>query len=86
MADDLNDVERQVLSAVRDEGLPTNSVALTQRTGLDHDVVKQALAQLGRDHLATEPRDDGHSQRTEVVGFKGDGALPRDPTTDAPAG
>ena len=83
MADELTDVERQVLSAVRDEGLPTNSVALTQRTGFDHDVVKAALESLSGEHLTTERREDGHSHRTEVTGFLGDGGLPRAPATDA---
>ena len=84
MADELTEVERQVLSAVRDEGLPTNSVALTQRTGFDHDVVKQALHSLQGRLLRTEPRDDGQSHRTEVVAFLGDGAAPREPTGDGP--
>lgn len=82
MAEELTEVERQVLSAVRDEGLPTNTVALTQHTGFDEDVVRQALESLGGTHLRIEPRDDGLSRRIEVVAFLGDGGVARELVDD----
>jgi membrane protein implicated in regulation of membrane protease activity len=78
MADELTEVERQVLSAARDERLPTNDVALAEVTGLDRDVVRAALVRLGEDYLRVTPHHDVPvSERVEVVGVKGDGGLTR---------
>jgi hypothetical protein len=83
MAYELSEVELQVLSAVRDEGVPTNDVAVTQRTGFDRDVVREALRALGGDYLDITPRDDDPvSERIEVLDFVGDGGLTRPSTKE----
>lgn len=83
MVTELNEVQLQVLSAVRDEGVPTNDVAVTHRTGLDREAVRSALRSLAEDHLDVEERhDDPVSDRVEVLGFRGDGAATRPSTVE----
>ncbi|HZI98073.1 MAG TPA: hypothetical protein VFD41_11175 [Actinomycetales bacterium] len=71
MAEELDEVELQVLGAVRDESLPTNDVALADVTGLGRDVVRAALVRLGERHLTVTPHHDGDvSDRVEVSGVR----------------
>jgi hypothetical protein len=82
MSEELTEVQLQVLSAVRDEGLPTNDVAVARRTGLSGDVVRQALLDLADDHLdVVRHTDDPVAQRVEVRAFT-DAGVARPPTKD----
>jgi hypothetical protein len=82
MSEELTEMQLQVLSAVRDEGLPTNDVAVSRRTGLSGDVVRRALLDLAGDHLeVVRHTDDPVSERVEVRAFT-DAAVTRPPTQD----
>jgi DNA-directed RNA polymerase sigma subunit (sigma70/sigma32) len=83
MATELNEVELQVLSAVRDNGVPTTDAEVADRTGLTREAIREALRSLGDDYLLVRPHgQDPDGDVVEVLDFKGDGAVPRPPSTD----
>ena len=83
MANDLNEVQLQVLSAVRDNGVPTTDAEIADRTGMTREAVREAMRSLGEDYLLVRPHGgDAEGDAVEVLDFKGDGAVPRPPSKD----
>lgn len=83
MAENLTEVQLQVLSAVRDEGVPTGDTEIIRRTGLEPAAIRQALRELGDDYLLIRPRgEDAGGEAIDVLDFKGDASVPRPPSRD----
>lgn len=80
MATELTEVQLQVLSAVRDEGVPTSDAEVVRRTGLTEEAVREAVLALSDDYLLVKSASE--ERGIEILDFKGDASVARPPTRD----